>query len=112
MTNDETVTWLVQEIHDLLDVSSVGLYEFLWQLNTPDQTLSLDQRRQVARQALEILLAAGDVTIVRLRWPEAKPLSELSMSELPESAWNDPDDDGYYIGLDRTDTTSAPQGAH
>lgn len=108
MTNDETVHLLVQEIHDLLDVSTVGLYEFLWQLNTPDQTLSIEQRRQVARQALEVLLAEGDLTIVELRWPEAKPLRELSLNQLSESAWNDPDADGYYVGLDRAEAGHAP----
>jgi hypothetical protein len=108
MTNDETVRQLVQEIRDLLDVSTVGLYEFLWQLNTPGQTLSLEQRRHVARQALEVLLAEGDLAIVELRWPEAKPLGKLSLNQLSESAWNDPDDDGYYVGLDRTEADNPP----
>ena len=106
MTNEETVRQLVQEIHDLLDVSTVGLYEFLWQLNTPDQTLSIEQRRQVARQALDILLAEGDLTIVELRWPESKPLRELSFNQLSESAWNDPGDDGHYVGLGRTEAAN------
>ena len=108
MTNDKTVHSLVQEIHDLLDVSTVGLYEFLWQLNTPGQTLSIEQRRQIARQALEVLLAEGDLTIVELRWPEAKPLGELSLNQLSDSAWNDPDSDGYYVGLDRSEAGNAP----
>lgn len=107
MTNDETVHHLVQEIRDLLDVSTVGLYEFLWQLNAPGQTLSLEQRRQVARQALEILLAEGDLNLVELRWPEAKPLRKLSLNQLSESAWNDPDSDGYYVGLDRSEAGDA-----
>jgi hypothetical protein len=98
---DDIVTGLVQEIHDLLDVSSVGLYEFLWQLNTPEQTLSLDERKHVARQALEILLQDPAVKIVRLRWPEGTPIEELSLDLLPMTAWNDPDEEGVYVGIDR-----------
>jgi hypothetical protein len=102
-----TVQGLVREIHDLLDASTIGLYEFLWQLNTPGQTFSNEQRRQIAPQALEALLADGDLAIVRLRWPETQPLGELNLNQLTETAWDDPDD-GNYIGLNRTNTGNTP----
>jgi hypothetical protein len=39
---EETVTWLVGEVRDLLDVSGVGLYEFIWLLRGRQPDLVLD----------------------------------------------------------------------
>jgi hypothetical protein len=68
--NSDTVDWLVQEIRDLLDVSSVGLHEFMWMLNAPDQQLSMGERKAHARQALERLMAEPGVELTWMRWPE------------------------------------------
>ncbi|WP_157546382.1 hypothetical protein [Hamadaea tsunoensis] len=104
MTSPDTVTWLVQEITDLLDVSPVGLYEFLDQLNAPDQTLSIDERRQVVRQALDRILADDpQAALVELKWPDSAPLRHVDAAELPADAWNPPGDSGTFIAVDRID---------
>jgi hypothetical protein len=101
--NTDTVNWLVQEIHDLLDVSSVGLYEFMWMLNTPDQTLSIDERKTLARQALERLISEPGVELTWMRWPEWGSLGKVTLDELPPDPWKDPDDNGMYLALNRAE---------
>ncbi len=101
--NINTVDWLVQEIHDLLDVSSVGLYEFMWTLNTPDQTLSIDERKALARRALEKLLQGPGIELTWMRWPEWTSLGTVTLDQLPPDPWDDPDDNGMYIALNRID---------
>ena len=102
MTTD-TVSWLTQEVHDLLDAGSVGLYEFMWTLNTPDQPLSVDERRSVARQALQHLLDEPGVELAWLRWPDWTELRKITIDELPDDPWHDPDENGMYVALVRTD---------
>jgi hypothetical protein len=101
--NTDTVNWLVQEVHDLLDVSSVGLYEFMWMLNTPDQSLSIDERKALARQALKRLLAEPGMELTWLRWPEWTSLGKVTFDELPEDPWGDPDENGMYLALNRAE---------
>jgi hypothetical protein len=101
--SSEAVDHLFREIHDLLDVSSVGLYEFLAILNTPDQPLTLDERRAAAHRALRRLLQEPGVRLVRLRWPEFHPISQTSLDELPSDPWAPPDEDGFYLAVDRAD---------
>jgi hypothetical protein len=101
--SEETVNWLVQEIQDLLDVSSVGLYEFMCMLNTPDQRLSDAERKSQAEKALRRLLAEPGVELVQLRWPDWTRTSKLTFDELPADPWREPDDDGLYVALDRVE---------
>jgi hypothetical protein len=98
---DPTVDWLVQEVNDLLDASSVGLYEFLELLNDPDQQLSVGERREVARRALERILSGGGVELHWMRWPDSDNLGVVSLAELPADPWRGPDEDGRYLALDR-----------
>ena len=98
---DPTVDWLVQEVNDLLDVSSVGLYEFLELLNDPDQELSVGERREVARRALERILSGGSVELHWMRWPDSDNLGVVLPAELPADPWRGPDEDGRYLALDR-----------
>jgi hypothetical protein len=100
--NSETVDWLVQEVQDLLDVSSVGLYEFMWMLNTPDQQLTIDERKAMARRALERLLSEPGVELTWMRWPEWEKRGEVTLDALPPDAWNDPGENGMYLAVDRT----------
>jgi hypothetical protein len=101
--NTDTVNWLVQEIHDLLDVSSVGLYEFMWMLNTPNQKLSIEERKALAKQALERLMSEPGVELNWMRWPEWASLGKVTLDELPPDPWNDPDDNGMYLALNRAE---------
>jgi hypothetical protein len=97
----ESVEHLVQEVHDLLDVSSVGLYEFLEILNTPDQPLTIDERKSVARQALLRLLDEPGMELVWLRWPEFGPVARVTLDQLPDDPWAEPDAEGLYVAVDR-----------
>lgn len=101
MTTDQTVDWLVQEVNDLLDASSVGLYEFMELLNDPDQQLSTGEREEVARRALERVLSDGGVELHWMRWPDSDNLGVISPADLPADPWRGPDEDGRYLALDR-----------
>lgn len=101
--NADIVNKLVQEVHDLLDASSVGLYEFMWILNTPGQHLTVRQREAHARQALDRLLAEPGVKLVKLRWPDSQVIDTADPGALPPDAWADPGEDGLYLAVDRTE---------
>ena len=95
----ERVDWLVQEINDLLDVSSVGLYEFLDFLNDPELPLALDERHKIADLALNRILGAGGVELHWMRWPRG---DNLGTAELPVDRWRGFDEGGRYLALERT----------
>lgn len=99
---DEMVDWLVQEVSDLLDVSSVGLYEFLELLNDPGSELPVDRREPVARRALERVLASG-ADLYWMRWPDAEHLGRVPAAELPPDLWHRPGADGRYVAVDRSE---------
>jgi hypothetical protein len=93
--SDETVDWLVQEVNDLLDVSSVGLYEFLELL--ADSDLPEDERRQVAHRALDRLVAAGGVGLYEMRWPDSGHVRPTAAA-----VWRRPDPGNTtYVAVDR-----------
>ena len=98
---EKTVDWLVQEIKDLLDVSSVGLYEFMNFLNTSDDAMPIEQRRSVARHALERVIAEEGVGLYWLQWPDFDRRGGLSLADLPADAFSEPDEHGRYIAVDR-----------
>jgi hypothetical protein len=98
---EKTVDWLVQEINDLLDVSSVGLYEFMNFLNDPADPVPLDQRRRIARHALERVVAQEGVGLYWLQWPDFDRRGAVSIEDLPADAFSVPDEGGLYIAVDR-----------
>ena len=99
---EETVDWLVREINDLLDVSSVGLFEFMNFLNASDDAMPIEERRTVARRALERIIAQERVGLYWLQWPDFDRRGRLSLADLPADAFSVPDEDGRYIAIDRT----------
>jgi hypothetical protein len=101
---EASVDALVQEIKDLLDVSRVGVYEFMDWLDEPDPDSAADTREAVARAALQRLLDEGGVEMHWTRWPGLDDLGAVSIADLPANPWRGPDDDndGRYIALDRT----------
>jgi hypothetical protein len=103
VTDEKTVDWLVQEIRDLLDVSNVGLYEFMEFLNDPDSPLSADEKESIATRALGRILEQDSVEMHRTRWASSENLGAVSAAELPSDPWRRPDENGDYIALDRTD---------
>ena len=101
MNVDQTVDWLVQEINDLLDVSSVGLYEFMEFLNDPERPLPLEERYEIAERALQRILADGNVVVQWMRWPKGDSLGIVPPAELPADHWSGFDEDGRYLALER-----------
>lgn len=94
--------WLVQEVSDLLDASSVGLYEFIELLDDPEQPLPTDKMRAVAGQALGHLLDQRGVRLHWMRWPAEDDLGAISRDELPADPWQGFDEDGRYLAISRT----------
>jgi hypothetical protein len=85
---------LVQEADDLLEVSSVGLYELIELLDGEDGP-------EFARLALERILARGGVELQWMRWPAFDSLGTISPADLPADPWQPPGEDGRYLALDR-----------
>ena len=100
------VDWLVREINDLLDVSSVGLYEFLEFLNDPELPLPLDERHEIADRALQRIRGAGGVELRWMQWPRG---NSLGPAELPADHWRGFDENGRYLALERV-TAPGPEG--
>ena len=100
MTED-AVTWLVQEVKDLLDVSSVGLYEFIWLLRGEYPDLSMADYQRVAKDALRQLLVDDSGTLVFLTWPSQESSGDASRQSIPDEYWNDPKPEVSYVALAR-----------
>lgn len=93
MTTDP-IELLVQEVEDLLRAGPVGLYEFLWILNSEQIEGSKDQHLRIARQALDRLLKDDESRLIALLW--AQPDSERDLDrEVRDDDFDDPDDDPY-----------------
>jgi hypothetical protein len=96
-----TVEWLVQEISDLLDAGSVGLNEFVDELNDPAHPMPLDRRKAIARQALDDFISRGDIEIKWQRWADGDSSSSVRPDDLPADPWHPPGDDGMYFAITR-----------
>jgi hypothetical protein len=101
VTSNPTVDRLAQEMSDLLDAGSVGLYEFMDELNDPEHPLPLDQRKAIARQALDDLLSRDNIEIQRREWGRFDNLGTVRPDELPSDPWQPPGDDGSYLAITR-----------
>lgn len=101
MTSD-AVDRLLQEMTDNLDAGSVGLYEFVDELNDPDEPTAADQREAIARLALERMIARGGVEIQWRRWGDFDNLGTVAPADLPADAWRAPDSGGKYLAVVRT----------
>ncbi|PZS17247.1 MAG: hypothetical protein DLM57_08825 [Pseudonocardiales bacterium] len=96
----DLVEWLVQEVEDLLDVSAVGLYEFVWLQRGRDANAGEGEMRRHAAQALGRLLQDNRVHLVWLRWPSAEPVEGPAIGNPGPSDWDDVGS-GPYLALKR-----------
>jgi hypothetical protein len=99
---EDNVDWLAREVRDLLDASSVGLYEFLWLLRSRHPSIPATESREVAEQALRQLLSDGAGKLILLTWPEHDPEGEIDLDALRISDWDDPRQTRPYVALART----------
>ncbi|GAA0716021.1 hypothetical protein Drose_37100 [Dactylosporangium roseum] len=83
-------TWLAQEVSDLLDVGSVGLYELFDLLRSGEyQSISDDDARAISREVAAAFVGQGRASIYLLRWPKDDVIDgPLSVDVLSEAgAW-------------------------
>jgi hypothetical protein len=99
---DDDVSWLAREVKDLLDVSSVGLYEFIWLLRARRPGMPVDESRIIAEAALQRLLSDGVGRLVLLTWPSDEPGGSASFSALRPADWDDPQRGIRYVALTPT----------
>jgi hypothetical protein len=97
----EVVTWLETEVLDLLDASSVGLYEFIWILRGHEPPVSGEAARAVAEQALDELLADGEGRLVLLVWPSEDAVDTTERGALTADDWVDPSAGKPYVAIVR-----------
>ncbi|MGH4002294.1 MAG: hypothetical protein ACRDTJ_33045 [Pseudonocardiaceae bacterium] len=97
----DPVDWLVQEVTDLLDASSVGLYEFMLLLRGAYPERSESELRFYAANALKRLRETGCGDLVSLKWP-AEDVVQKAIPEEPQPAdWESPDEGGEYLAIAR-----------
>lgn len=99
MTEDP-VSLLVQEVDELLDASSVGLYEFRWILSGAKVPGSKDDHYGYARQALESLLGDPHNRLVLLRWAHPDYLAEMDR-EARAADFGDQELETPYVAITR-----------
>jgi hypothetical protein len=100
MTEDR-VLWLTQEVKDLLDVSSVGLYEFIWLLRGQEPGISYTDAKMIAQAALRQLLSTGEGRLILLEWPSQDCKGELGVVAVSDLDWDDPRGGQPYPALAR-----------
>jgi|Tabmets5t2r1_1033131.scaffolds.fasta_scaffold151928_2 hypothetical protein len=98
--NDGPVKLLIQEIEDYLDAGSVGLYEFMWILNSEKVEGSKDDHRRLARQALDHLLLQKRGHLISLMWAQPDTQQDLNRDIRPED-FDDPQEDIPYVAITR-----------
>jgi hypothetical protein len=84
-----------------MDVSTVGLYEFLWLLrgNFPD--VDDQDLRNDAMSALTHLLNERLAHLVLVKWPEDVILGEASGTIATDDQWKDPQASKPYVAVAR-----------
>jgi len=87
--------WLSREVNDLLDVGSVGLYEFSELFRSGIfSAIGDDQKFVVSREVAASFVAVGRASICQLRWPK----EEVVGGPFPVSVLDDPDVWGQSTG--------------
>ncbi len=99
--NEDVPGWLVQEVSDLLDVSSVGLYEFIWLLRGAYPDVPDAQLRSWAEKALGRLLDEGNGHLVLQKWPSEEAIGAATRHQSTPDDWSDPAEDRPYVALTR-----------
>lgn len=99
--SEDTAGWLAGEVSDLLDASSVGLYEFIWLLRGayPDATDA--QLRGWAGEALRQLLDDGQGQLVLRRWPSEEAIATTPPLRTGDEDWSEPVQDRPYLAITR-----------
>jgi hypothetical protein len=84
---EEPIAWLAQEIDELFDAGRVGLYEFIWDLNGPEYTLTLPEKRAIAKAVALDIMRSGRAVLYEMRWQT----QEMTAGPFGEELLDDPD---------------------
>ena len=93
--------WLIREVVDLLEVSSVGLYEFVWLLRGRYPNMSQAESHARAAEALQRLLARQEGLLIWQTWPAECAVMGPSVDAPGPGDWRDPRDGVPYLALAR-----------
>lgn len=97
----DPVDWLVEEVTDLLDASSVGLYEFIWLLRGAYPEASESELRLHAANALKQLRETDRCDLVSLKWPTEDVVQGAMPDEPRPVDWENPREGGEYLAITR-----------
>lgn len=97
----DPVDWLVQEVTDLLDSSSVGLYEFIWLLRGAYPEAGEPELRLHAANALKRLRETSRGDLVSLKWPAEDIVEGVIPDELRPADWENPREGEDYLAIAR-----------
>lgn len=94
---------LTGEVRDLLETSSVGLYEFIWILRGLYPNERDEQLRSWATDALVQLLTTQAGRLVLLRWPSEDVIGggPVVPPGPGSDEWDDPKDGQSYVAITR-----------
>lgn len=98
----EISEWLTEEVHDLLTVSPVGLYEFIWLLRGKYPDLTMERYQEIAEASLRRILQDDGGTLVYLLWPDQEAAGYADARVIPSEYWNDPEAGVPYVALTRS----------
>jgi len=87
-------------VDDLLEFSSVGLYEFVWLLRGSATVPNEEELQPWSEQALRLLLARGVARLARPEWPDERVVQHASMEDISVDDWADPAQ-GTYVAVVR-----------
>ncbi len=99
--NEDVPGWLVQEVSDLLDASSVGLYEFIWLLRGAYPDVPEAQLRSWAEEALRRLLDDSQGQLVLQKWPSEDAIGAAPPRQDAPNDWSEPAADRPYVAITR-----------
>jgi hypothetical protein len=102
MTDDD-VTWLVDDLDDVVAEDDIGLYEFIWALHTPYPDRPLAELVPIARAALARLRERyPDLRLVRKVWNGNRDGVATDWAEADSDlAWDDIPESGVYLAVTR-----------
>lgn len=100
MRRKDLLGWLIGEVRDLLDVSSVGLYELPQILEGSPVPLDRAARIAVAKEAVEALISDGGATLVCLNWPSDRPIRRgLDLRDFGSEVWQLQEGNSHHVAL-------------
>ncbi|BBY87761.1 hypothetical protein [Mycolicibacterium tokaiense] len=81
-------------------MSSYGLCELIWTLNS-DDALSQAQKIAIATESVTLLLRDHGVSLVQLTWPSETPTQSLALADVDAASFKAPAAAGSYTALVR-----------